>query len=127
MPQLNSKNWSLSILMPRKRELCELFAEKTGLQGQSNRHLSHFAQIGIKSPKKTRYSSQAATERVQKLRCEYCEKIKDIPPENFLVFLEETGIIPSLEPHSCPLTTRDENPQFKTLLSRSKSNSNWSY
>jgi hypothetical protein len=42
--------------------------------------------------KKTWYSRQAATERVQKLRVEYWEKIKDIEPEN-LVFLDETGII----------------------------------
>jgi hypothetical protein len=50
------------------------------------------AEIGIKSQKKTRYSSQATTERVQKFRCEYWEKIKDIPPEKF-VFLDEMGII----------------------------------
>jgi transposase len=37
-------------------------------------------------------SSQAATERVQKLRIEYWEKVKDIDPEN-LVFLDETGVM----------------------------------
>ena len=37
-------------------------------------------------------SSQAATERVQKLRTEYWEKVKDIDPEN-LVFLDETGVL----------------------------------
>lgn len=37
-------------------------------------------------------SSQAATPRVQKLRVEYWEKVKDIEPEN-LVFLDETGVI----------------------------------
>jgi len=36
--------------------------------------------------KKTWYSSQAATERVQKLRLEYWEKIKDIEPENKRIF-----------------------------------------
>ena len=36
--------------------------------------------------KKTCYSSQAATERVQKLRVEYWEKIKDIGPENKRIF-----------------------------------------
>ena len=40
----------------------------------------------------TAYTSQAATERAQKLRVEYWEKIKDIEPEN-LVFLDETGIL----------------------------------
>ncbi|MFB8789628.1 MAG: hypothetical protein U7123_12410 [Potamolinea sp.] len=37
-------------------------------------------------------SSQAATERVQKLRVEYWEKVKDIEPVN-LVFLDETGVM----------------------------------
>ncbi len=37
-------------------------------------------------------SSQAATERVQKLRVEYWEKVKDIAPEN-LVFIDETGVL----------------------------------
>ncbi len=37
-------------------------------------------------------SSQAATERVQKLRAEYWEKVRDIAPEN-LVFLDETGVL----------------------------------
>jgi hypothetical protein len=37
-------------------------------------------------------SSQAATERVQKLRVEYWEKVKDIDPEN-LVFIDETGVL----------------------------------
>jgi predicted DNA-binding transcriptional regulator YafY len=37
-------------------------------------------------------SSQAATERVQKLRLDYWEKVKDIDPIN-LVFLDETGVM----------------------------------
>jgi transposase len=37
-------------------------------------------------------SSQAATERVQKLRLEYWDKVKDIDPKN-LVFIDETGIL----------------------------------
>ncbi len=37
-------------------------------------------------------SSQAATPRVQKLRVEYWEKVKEIESEN-LVFLDETGVI----------------------------------
>jgi hypothetical protein len=54
--------------------------------------VSLFAKTRIKSKKKTWYSSQAATERVQKLRREYWEKLKDIEPKN-LVFLDETGIL----------------------------------
>ena len=37
-------------------------------------------------------SSQAATERVQKLRREYWEKVKNIHPEN-LVFIDEMGVL----------------------------------
>jgi len=36
-------------------------------------------------------SSQSATERVQILRWEYWEKVKNIDPEN-LVFLDEMGV-----------------------------------
>lgn len=42
--------------------------------------------------KKTLRSTQAATERVQKLRGEYWEQVKDIEPHN-LVFLDETGVL----------------------------------
>ena len=37
-------------------------------------------------------STQAATDRVQKLRVEYWEKVKDLDPAN-LVFLDETGVL----------------------------------
>lgn len=37
-------------------------------------------------------STQAATDRVQKLRVEYWEKVKDLDPNN-LVFLDETGVL----------------------------------
>jgi transposase len=37
-------------------------------------------------------STQAATDRVQKLRVEYWEKVKNIDPNN-LVFLDETGVL----------------------------------
>ncbi len=42
--------------------------------------------------KKTIRSSQCSTERVQHLRCEYWEKVKNINPEN-LVFLDEMGVL----------------------------------
>ena len=38
------------------------------------------------------WSTQAATDRVQKLRVEYWEKVKNIDPNN-LVFLDETGVL----------------------------------
>jgi hypothetical protein len=42
--------------------------------------------------KQTIRSSQSATERVQMLRCEYWEKVKNIDPNN-LVFLDEMGVL----------------------------------
>jgi len=43
-------------------------------------------EIRDRAKKKTWYSSQAATERVQKLRVEYWEKLGDIEPENERIF-----------------------------------------
>ncbi|WP_445242727.1 hypothetical protein [Microcoleus sp. S28C3] len=54
--------------------------------GESGSHVPLLTKIRAKSQKKTWYSSQAATERVQKLRVEYWDKIKDIKPENERVF-----------------------------------------
>jgi putative transposase len=50
------------------------------------------AKTTINSKKKTLRSSQAQTERVQKLRVEYWEKVRHIDPEN-LVFLDEMGVL----------------------------------
>ena len=72
-------------------ELCELFADKTG-HWVSRAAMCRTLQKLQLHRKKTWDSRQAATERVQKLRVEYGEKIKDIEPEN-LVLLDETGII----------------------------------
>ena len=46
----------------------------------------------VDAKKKTLRSTQAATERVQKLRGEYWQRVKDIEPSN-LVFLDETGVM----------------------------------
>ena len=50
------------------------------------------AKTTVNAKKKTLRSSQGQTERVQKLRIEYWEKVRDIDPEN-LVFLDETGVL----------------------------------
>ena len=50
------------------------------------------AKRAIDTKKKTLRSSQGATERVQKLRGEYWEQVKQIKSEN-LVFLDETGVL----------------------------------
>jgi transposase len=73
-------------------ELCELFWEKTGNWPKKSAMCSALQRLGLNRKRKTMRSSQAATERVQKLRLEYWDKIKDIDPKN-LVFIDETGIL----------------------------------
>jgi len=43
--------------------------------------------------KKTLRSSQAKTERVQKLRIEYWEKVRQIDPENLVFIIDEMGVL----------------------------------
>jgi transposase len=73
-------------------ELCELWGQKTGKWVSRTALCRYATKIRTQSKKKTWYSSQGGTERVQKLRVEYWEKIRNIEPEN-LVFLDETAII----------------------------------
>ena len=73
-------------------ELCELFAQKTGNWVSRTAMCRCLQKLGLNRKKKTWYSRQGATERVQNLRVEYWEKIKHIAPES-LVFLDETGIL----------------------------------
>ena len=60
--------------------------------GEPDSPVSLFTKIRTQSKKKTWCSSQAGTDRVQKLRVEYWEKMKNIEAQN-LVFLDETGIM----------------------------------
>jgi transposase len=60
--------------------------------GQSEYHVSGAAKSSTHLKKKTLRSTQAATDRVQKLRVEYWEEVKDIAPEN-LIFLDEMGVL----------------------------------
>ena len=66
-------------------ELCELFAIKTGNWVSRTAMCRCVQKLGVHR-KKIWYSSQAATERVQKFTLEYWEKIKDIEPENKPIF-----------------------------------------
>jgi transposase len=60
--------------------------------GQSKHHVSGAAKSSTHPKKKTLRSTQAATERVQQLRVEYWDVVKDIAPEN-LIFLDEMGVL----------------------------------
>jgi hypothetical protein len=60
--------------------------------GESKYNVSGLAEAKTNLKKKTLRSSQAQTERVQKLRTEYWLQVQHIPLEN-LVFLDETGVL----------------------------------
>ena len=66
-------------------KLCELFAENTGNCVSRTAMCRCVQKLGVHR-KKTWYSSQAATERLQKLGVEYGGKIKYIEPENKCIF-----------------------------------------
>jgi hypothetical protein len=93
--------------MLRKSELCEFWGQKTGKWVSRTVLCRYATKIRSHSKKKTWYSSQAGTERVQKLRVEYWEKIRNIEVQN-LVFLDETGMMLGLaRSHArSPLGTR---------------------
>jgi len=63
---------------------------------------------GTNSKKKTLLSSQAATDRVQKLIGEYWEKVKNIALEN-LFFLDEMGVLLGLIRNYAKLASRYES------------------
>gem|GEM_PF-3888902 len=72
--------------MLRKSELCELWGQKTG-KWVSRTALGRYAtKIRTQPKKQTWYSSQAGTERLQKLRVEYWEKIRNIEAPNERIF-----------------------------------------
>jgi hypothetical protein len=107
--------------MLRKSELCEFWGQKTGKWVSRTVLCRYATKIRSHSKKKTWYSSQAGTERVQKLRVEYWEKIRNIEVQN-LVFLDETGMMLGL---ARSLSVGDKSRRNQTILSRSESHSHW--
>ncbi len=72
-------------------EYCEYWGNIYGQWISTSTMCRELKRLGL-TKKKTLRSSQAATDRVQKLRGEYWEKVKNIEPEN-LVFIDEMGIL----------------------------------
>jgi putative transposase len=71
-------------------------------------------------------SSQAATERVQKLRREYWEKVKNIHLEN-LVFIDEMGVLLGFTINYARSPHGTRVSDIKPFYARRKNHSNWSY
>ena len=72
--------------MLRKSELCELLGQRTGKWVSRTALCRYVQKLGLNRKKKTWYSSQAGTEKVQKLRVEYWEKIRNIEAQNKRIF-----------------------------------------
>jgi transposase len=72
--------------MLRKSELCGLLGQRTGKWVSRTALCRYVQKLGVSRKKKTWYSSQAGTERVQKLRVEYWEKIRNIEIQNKRIF-----------------------------------------
>ena len=73
-------------------EYCEYFGEKHNVWVCASVMCCALQKQKLSRKKKTIRSSQAQTERVQKLRIEYWEKVKQIDPDN-LVFIDEMGVL----------------------------------
>jgi hypothetical protein len=73
-------------------EYCEYWEETHQQQGQSEYDVPSVTEAKLNAKKKTMRSSQSATERVQTLRGEYWNHVKQIDPDN-LVFLDEIGVL----------------------------------
>jgi hypothetical protein len=124
MRKHSSEYWWLSIKTLRKVELCELFAPQTGNWVSRTAMCRPKQKLGLNRKKKHGAVAFAGTERVQKFRVEYWEKIKDIEPTN-LVFLDETAILRSTEQNSDPFTARDKSIPKKSILSGCSIHSYW--
>jgi len=71
-------------------ELCRLLQEKTGIT-ISRATMGRMIQLlRLTCKKKTLHPSEKETERVQNLRTEFREQIRDVNPEN-LIFIDEAG------------------------------------
>lgn len=71
-------------------ELCQKLKEGTGISVSTSTMCRFLHKVRF-TRKKTFRATQALTERVQNLRVNYWELVRDIKPED-LIFIDETGI-----------------------------------
>jgi transposase len=72
--------------MLRKSELCELLGQRTGKWVSRTALCRYLQKLGLNRKKKHGTVAFAGTERVQKLRVEYWEKIRNIEAQNKRIF-----------------------------------------
>ena len=87
--------------------------------GKSSHNVSDFTKAEFTNQKKTLRSSQATSERVQLLRREYWEQVKDVELKN-LVFLDEAGVLLGLMRTHARALPGDRAYDFKPFYRGSK-------
>ncbi|MCT7981665.1 IS630 family transposase [Laspinema olomoucense] len=73
------------------QELCDFLEEKIGVKVSTSTLDRVIKKLGYTFKKKTLHAEEKFTERVQKKRVEFWEKIRDIPYED-LIFIDESGV-----------------------------------
>src|SRR4028118_386585 len=88
----NCPKWLKAIQRQHGIRILRVFWRTIPSLGMCKCHVWCITKTTTHTKKKTLRSSQGKTERVQKLRIEYWEKVKSIDPEN-LVFIDEMGVL----------------------------------
>lgn len=73
------------------QELCDFLEEKPGVKVSTSTLDRVLKKLDYSFKKKTLHAEEKFTERVQKKRVEFWEKIRDIPYED-LIFIDESGV-----------------------------------
>ena len=72
-------------------ELCQTLNDQVQLKVSQATMCRVMKTLGLTRKKKSLYPSQKETDRVQNLRREYWDKVRDVPVEN-LIFIDESGV-----------------------------------
>jgi hypothetical protein len=72
-------------------ELCQVLDDQRQLKVSQATMCRVMKQLGFTRKKKSLYPSQKETDRVQNLRREYWDEVRDVPVED-LIFIDESGL-----------------------------------
>lgn len=96
-PKLNAAQLSLVVALVEAdndailEELCQQLQEKTTITISRSTMGRILQQLGLTRKKKTLHATEKDSPRVQQIRVDYWQEIRDIAPEN-LVFVDEAGV-----------------------------------
>ena len=98
-------------------ELCQMLQEKIGVK-ISRATMGRMTQrLKLTVKKKTLHPNEKETERVQKLRVDFWEKIRDVPVKD-LIFLDEAGVNARFGEIVCSCTTGSKSKRNSSLKTR---------